>query len=224
MKVSDFLPGSALCAALLLAFASQTAHAFADDDARRAILDLREQVHQMNEQNRHIRLDFAEQLETLKQEIMSLRGQLEQLQHTTARARPADDGLEDARRVMNSAEQLAFDRPMDMFRDGKYQEAAAGFDNFLSAYPTSALAVQARFYRGSSQYAIKDFQASIKGLNELVEAHPEDARAPDALLIIATDQVELNELAKAKSTLERIVRDYPDSTAAGKAKERLNLL
>ena len=53
------------------------AYAFADDDARRAILDLREQLHQMVEQDRRIRLEFADQIEMLRNEISSLRGEVE---------------------------------------------------------------------------------------------------------------------------------------------------
>ena len=58
----------ALAAAMSCAALTATpAHAFADDDARRAILDLREQVHQITEQDRRIRLEFADQLETLRE-------------------------------------------------------------------------------------------------------------------------------------------------------------
>src|SRR5699024_8826812 len=70
----------ALSAAIAVSsFVITPAYALADDEARRAILDLREQVHQMAEQDRRVRLDFADQIETLKHEVMSLRGTIEQL-------------------------------------------------------------------------------------------------------------------------------------------------
>lgn len=226
MTVHTSVRGIAFSVAVLLAgVAGSPAHAFADDDARRAILDLREQVHQMNEQNRRIRLDFAEQLELLQQEVTTLRGQIEQLQYSSSARQRGSLGAPDSGvAVADMAEQAAFDRAMDMFNGGRYREAVDGFNSFLEGYPASALAVQARFYRGSGQYAIKDFHGSIQGLTALVDEHPDHARAPDALLIIATDQVELNDLVRAKATMERIVQDYPDSVAAGKARERLKLL
>src|SRR3546814_503221 len=56
------------------------AQAFSDDEARRAILDLRAQVQQLTTQNQQARLQFADQLETLKQQVATMRGQLEKLQ------------------------------------------------------------------------------------------------------------------------------------------------
>src|SRR5690606_20915634 len=63
---------------LLAAFAAP-AQAFSDDEARRAILELREQVKQLTDQNRQARLQLADQIETLQHELASMRGQLEQL-------------------------------------------------------------------------------------------------------------------------------------------------
>ncbi|MET0184213.1 MAG: tol-pal system protein YbgF, partial [Achromobacter sp.] len=57
--------------------ASAPAHAFSDDEARKAILDLRQQVQQMNEQNARARLQLADQMQSMQQEVMQLREQLE---------------------------------------------------------------------------------------------------------------------------------------------------
>src|SRR5690625_5128957 len=213
----------ALAAALAAAMFSATpAHAFADDDARRAILDLREQVHQIVEQDRRIRLEFADQLDMLRQEIASLRGELEQLRWAAGldrRTGQDQSGSTDIQ-VADPQEQAAFESPMSLFRSGKYQEAADGFSMFLDAYPNSQLASEARFYRGSSQYAIKEFKASIAGLQELISTAPDDPRAADALLIIAANQIELDDLAGAKASLQRIVQEYPDTTAAQTATDR----
>lgn len=222
---------SALRIALLVAmsvaaFSTVPAHAFADDDARRAILDLREQVHQMAEQDRRVRLEFSDQLETLKHEVMSLRGEIEQLKWASDldRRSSQDQSGGAAATVADPQEQAAYESPISLFRSGKYKEAIDGFNTFLDAYPHSQLAPEARFYRGSSQYATKDFKGSITGLEALVSGTPQDPRAADALLIIAASKIELDDLAGAKSTLQRIVKDYPDSSAAQTAKDRLKLL
>lgn len=202
------------------------AHAFADDDARRAILDLREQLHQMVEQDRRIRLEFADQIEMLRSEISSLRGEVERLKWVTdldkRSTQDQSGGLSTT--VSDPQEQAAYEGPMGLFRSGKYKEAADGFSMFLDAWPNSQLAPEARFYRGSSQYATKQFKDSIAGLQELIATAPTDPRAPDALLIIAASQIELDDLGGAKASLQRIVSDYPDSSAAQTAKERLELL
>src|SRR5690606_41122038 len=111
-------------------------------------------------------------------------------------------------------------RSMQEFRSGQYQQAAAGFASFLTDYPNSQLASDARFYRGSSLYANKDFPAAIKELQALVQANPSDARAPDALLIVAASQIEQNQIDGAKASLQRIVKEYPQSAAAETARNR----
>lgn len=222
---------SALRIALLVATSAAVsstapAYAFADDDARRAILDLREQVHQMAEQGRRIRLDFSDQLESLKQEVITLRGQLEQLKWASNMNQRSSQypSAEVTAHVADPQEQAAYESAKSLFSSGKYKESIDGFTTFLSAYPHSQLASEARFYRGSSQYATKDFRGSIAGLEELISSSPQDPRAANALLIIASAQIELDNMAATKATLQRIVNDYPDSSAAQTAKERLKLL
>ena len=56
-------------AGLALAALAAPVQAFADDEARRAILDLRQQVQQQNEQNQRARLQLADQIQALQQEV-----------------------------------------------------------------------------------------------------------------------------------------------------------
>ncbi|NYT65527.1 tol-pal system protein YbgF [Alcaligenaceae bacterium] len=202
------------------------AYAFADDEARRAILDLRAQIQQMTEQNRQARLLLADQMETLQHEMASMRGQLEKLNWESNLSKGAgqDQAAGSSTQVADPQEQAAYEGPIGLFRSGKYQEAASAFQTFLEAYPNSQLAPEARFYQGSSRYASKDFKGAISGLQELVSTTPQDPRAADALLVIAASQIELNNLAGAKASLQKIVKDYPQTSAAETAKSRLKLL
>ena len=126
--------------------------------------------------------------------------------------------------MSDPVEQGAYDQAMQSFRAGQYQQAASALTQFIQTYPQSALVHEARFYRGSSLYAVKDFKGSISGLQAMISAAPQDPRAPDALLVIAASQVELNDLAGARNTLQRIVKEYPATHAAETAKSRLQLL
>src|SRR3546814_11644447 len=56
------------------------AQAFSDDEARRALLDLRAPVQQLPTQNQHARLQYADRLETLKQQVATMRGTLDKMQ------------------------------------------------------------------------------------------------------------------------------------------------
>jgi tol-pal system protein YbgF len=202
------------------------AQAFADDDARRAILELRQQIKQLTDQNSQARLQLADHLETLQNELTSMRGDLEKMRWELDINKRAgqDQSAASSPKVADSQEQSAFDNSMGLFRSGKYKEAAAGFGQFLGSYPQSQLAPEAKFYRGSSLYASKNFKESVQVLQGMVQTSPTDPRAADALLVIAASQIEQNNTAGAKSSLQKIIKDYPQSSAAETAKSRLKIL
>lgn len=222
----SFRPVLLATAVSLAALCAAPAHAFSDDEARRAILELRSQVQQLIQQNQQARLQLADQIESMQHELTDLRGQVEKLQWEAdiSKRSSQDQSGGAAKSVSDPKEQAAFDQPMGLFRSGKYKEAATGFAAFLKNFPNSQLASEALFYEGSSRYASRDFKTSISELQSLVHNNPKDPRAPDALLIIAASQIELNNVAGAKGNLQKIVKDYPDSSAADTAKSRLKLL
>ncbi|KAA0890583.1 tol-pal system protein YbgF [Pusillimonas sp. ANT_WB101] len=228
MSVS-FLPLRTVVLGTAVAIASivsSPAQAFSDDEARRAILELREQFKQFSDQSRSIHLQQSDRIEMLQQELATLRGQVEQLnwQSNLQQRASQDQSGGHTTHVADPQEQAAYEGPMGLFRSGKYKEAAGSFGQFLDAYPNSQLAAEARFYQGSSLYASKDFKGSVQGLQEMLRLTPKDPRAPDALLVMAASQIELNDLNGAKASLQRIIKDYPDSSAAETAKSRLQLL
>lgn len=214
---------SLLTVTVLASAFMSTAQAFSDDEARRAILDLRQQVRQMHEQNQQARFLLADQIETLQHEIADMRGQLERMRFELDinKRSSQDQSGGSSIQVSNPQEQAAFDNAMGLFRAGKYKESTEGLSRFLSDYPNSQLATEAQFYLGSSQYAIQDFKGSVSHLEQLVQGAPDDPRAADALLIIAAGKLELDDLNGAKAALEQIVRDHPQSSAADTARSRL---
>lgn len=209
-----------LMSSLLL---SQAALAFTDDEARKAILDLRQQIRTMNEANQRARIQLSDQIEALGQEIVRLRGEIEQLGRpastgTAAGGRTADPRSQDPR------EQAAFDQSMETFRKAQYKETVQNLTAFLTLYPDSKLAPTAQFYLGSSRYAMKDYKGAITTLQAMVQKYPKEPRAADALLMVASCQIELNNRPGAKATLQRIVKDYKGTPAADTAAKRLPLL
>lgn len=202
------------------------AHAFADDDARKAILELRQQIQQMRQINENARAQFSEQIQSLQQQMMELRNQLELTMHQAVPRAPTNGNQADTdgASATDPQEQSAYDGAIDRFRNGQYKEAAQALTAFLALYPNSQLSPTAEFYLGSSRYATKDYKGAIDQLQTMVKNTPDNPRAPDALLVIAGSQIELNHRAGAKTTLQRIVKDYPNTPAADTAKSRLQLL
>jgi len=199
---------------------SQPVLAFADDDARKAILELRQQIRTLNEANQRARIQLSDQIEALGQEIVRLRADVEQLGRPTAGpgARAPDPRSQDPR------EQAAFDQSMETFRKAQYKETIQNLTAFLTLYPDSKLAPTAQFYLGSSRFAMKDFKGAITTLQAMVQKYPAEPRAADALLMVASSQIELNNRPGAKTTLQRIVKDYKGTPAADTAAKRLPLL
>ncbi len=206
---------------------SQPAFAFADDDARKAIVELRQQIRTLTDANQRARLQLADQIEALEQEVMRLRGDMEQLGRPrsglgspggTSGARAPDVKSADPR------EQSAFDQSIESFRKAQYKDAIENLTAFLTLYPDSKLTPTAQFYLGSSRYASKDFKGAIATLDAMVKRYPREPRAPDALLLIAGCQIELNNRPAAKVTLQRIVQEYKGTPAAETAAKRIPLL
>jgi len=215
----------AVATALAVSAIAAPAQAFSDDEARRAILDLREQLKRQQEQNQRARLQLADQMQSMQQEIAQLREQLELVSRQPSSGQASHGSANPpGATVSDPSEQSAYDGAIDQFRQAQYQDSADSFAAFLALYPNSQLAPTAKFYLGSSRYAVKDYKGAIEELNQLVQQTPNDARAPDALLVIAGSQIELNNRAGAKASLERIVKNYPNSQAADTAKNRLQLL
>ena len=204
------------------ALLSQSALAFTDDEARKAILELRQQVRTMNEANQRARIQLSDQIEALGQEVVRLRNDIEQLGRPAvaggAGGRAADPRSQDPR------EQAAFDQSMESFRKTQYKETVQNLTAFLTLYPDSKLAPTAQLYLGSSRYAMKDYKGAITTLQAMVQKYPKEPRAADALLMVASCQIELNNRAGAKTTLQRIVKDYKGTPAAETATKRLPLL
>ena len=83
----------AACCIALAAGAAQ-AQLFADDDARKAILDLRSRLAQSDEQARARQAELNEQLQTLRRSLLDLNSQLEASRAEMARLRGTNEQLQ----------------------------------------------------------------------------------------------------------------------------------
>lgn len=212
-----------------------------DNEAREAILQLRQEIATSREQSQSNLLQLHSQIEQMQQQIARLRGQQETLAKqvsdlqqananaaaaAAAAAAPPRNEDHDPSVLLNASpqEQQAYDAALALFRDGRYAEAAPALDAFLKQYPSGGFSPAAQFYLGSSLYATGDHKGAITQLQKMVTTWPDSPRAPDALLVISSSQVELRAFNNARATLQRITRDYPNSEAARTASDRLKLL
>ncbi|HEX2531918.1 MAG TPA: tol-pal system protein YbgF [Burkholderiaceae bacterium] len=227
-------------------YAPLHAHAglFDDDDARRAILDLRTKMEALQQEvnaktDKSGALSLASQNEQLRQEIAKLRGQVEVLTNDLANAQQRQKDfyidldarlrkLEPQKAVVDGKEtsiehdeQKAYDAALVLFKSGDYKDAGAAFFDFLRRYPQSGYAASAQYWLGNTYYAQREYRNAISAQQAVVKNYPDSPKAADALLNIASCYTELKDRSSARKTLQTLIAKYGNSSAAQTAKERL---
>ncbi len=238
--------------AVALAAAAFSLHAsagvFDDDEARRAILDLRAKVEALSKDlasrmdtkaDKTSTLDLIAQHEQTMQEIARLRGQVEVLQNEIEVAskrqkdlyadmdkrlralEPRQVEIDGQTASVDQSEQNSYDAAMQQFKEGNYEGAATALQAFVRRYPGSAYAANAQYWLGNAYYANRDCKAAIVAQQAVVKNYPDSPKAADAMLNIASCQTELKAVNNAKKTLNELIKAYPNTAAARTAKERL---
>jgi len=238
------------------------AHAalFDDDEARKQINQLKSQTDarqksieerlaaidaklgQMDSSGQNRVVDLAQMIDSLKQDMAKLRGQIEILanQTETLERRQKDlyvdldnrlrkieqtqtqlqDKMSQGERSA-AAEKQAYETALNQFKLGNYQLAITNFQNFMTNFSSSDLLPSAQYWIGNAYYAMRDYKSAIAAQQKVVRLWPENSKAPDALLNIASAQTELGQSNAARETLRTLVKKYPSSSASEQAKQRL---
>lgn len=235
------------------------AHAalFSDDEARRAILELRQRVDVMRQdadkssadlatknaedsaQLRRLLLDLQSQIELLRSDLATLRGQNEKLirdvsdlqrqqkemqqgfDERLGRFEPQKVTVDGREFMAEQAEKRDYEAALNIFRKGDFAAAQSAFGDFVKRNPQSGYAPSAYFWLGNAQYATRDYRDAIQNFRILLTQAPDHLRAPEAVLSIANCQVELKDTKAARKTLADLLKAYPQTEAAAAAKERL---
>jgi tol-pal system protein YbgF len=239
MKTPRLFSRTLLALALGLSLSGATyAALFEDDEARRAILDLRQKVDKQNESLQQLQramLEQQNQFEAMRSELANLRGEKEQLTQDLKRQQdsakvvserlrkfePSKVTLDGVEFMAEPAETKAYEDALAVFRQGDFVAAANVFSDFTRRYPRSGYGVTALFWLGNAQYANRDYKEAIKNFSALLARAPDHARAPESLLSVANCQLELKDTKSARKTLTDVVKSYPQTEAATAATERL---
>ena len=240
-----------VAAALMAAFAYLPLHAnaalFDDDEARKAILELRAKVDAMardlnsrvdTKADKTSTLSLINQHDQTMQEIARLRGQIEVLGNDLANVQkrqkdlytdidarlrklePRQVTIDGQEAAVGVSEQSAYESAFGLFKSGDYKGAVTALDGFVKRYPESAYAANAQYWLGNAYYAQRDCKSAITAQQAVLKNYPDSPKAADAMLNIASCYTELKDKANATKTLNALISRYPDSSAAQAAKER----
>jgi tol-pal system protein YbgF len=192
-------------------------------------------------------LELSQRIEAAQAETRTLRGQLDELQHSVTNTQTqqremygdVDRRLAAVEGTASSASAAAGARPsglpipqgddranyqaaFDLLKDGKYPEAISGFTQFLSTFPDSALADNAQYWLGEAHYVTKQYPDALRDFRTVLEKYPDSRKTPDALLKIGYCNYELKNWAEARSALGQVAQRFGDTTAARLASQRLS--
>jgi tol-pal system protein YbgF len=203
-----------------------------DDEARRAILELRKSV----SASQAAILDLQNQLDKQKSENAQLRGQIESLQKQSddlnnnqksfyqdldarvSRLEPQNVEVEGVTGIVQAGEKSSYDEALKSFQAGQIKNADSEFTSFIRKYPSSPYLPLALYWSGNTKYALKDYKAAITQLQGLISRYPGHQREPAAILTMANANLESGKKAVAKKFFTDLIAKYPDSDAANEAK------
>ena len=225
----------AFCLSVLLVCLGLSSNAwalFSDDEARKAILDLRKSL-------ATTQLELQGEIDKLKAENSELRGKIENLEKQgedisssqktyyqdldtrLGNFEPRTVTIEGVSGIVQPGEKKAYDDALKAFQAGNLKKAEDGFAAFIAKYPKSPYLPLALYWSGNSKYANKDYAGAISQLQSLIKKYPNHPRIPAAMVTLGSSQLESGNKAAAKKTFAEIVAKYPDTEAAKDAQQLL---
>ena len=222
-----------LSATLVCLSASNSAWAlFSDDEARKAILDLRKSL-------ATTQLELQSQIDKLKTENAELRGKVEELEKQgedinssqktyyqdldtrLGNFEPRTVTIEGVTGTIQPGEKKAYDDALKAFQAGSLKKADEGFSAFTAKYPKSPYLPLVLYWSGNSKYANKDYAGAMSQLQNLIKKFPNHPRVPAAMVTLGNSQLESGNKAAAKKTFSEIIAKYPDTDSAKDAQQLL---
>ena len=232
--------------------AGQAKAIFSDDEARRAIIELRTRVEALDtriaELEKNLQTSSRSQLqllnenERLRAELAQLRGQIEEATQTASTGKTQqkdfyvdlDQRLKQIEPVpivvdnmtfqVTRGEKTLFDELKEALRNGEFRKAVATAEAFQQNFPSSRLSPDVLLLKGSAFYAEKNFKAAIAARQEFLDRYPNHTARPQAILNLAASQAESGNPNTARGILENLIKSYPNSPVAAEARERIKTL
>lgn len=218
---------------------SQNAFAFADDDARKAILDLREKV----SAGQNAQMQLAGQLDQLREQNAALTGQVERLNNEVAQQQRSirdlftnidkrvaafeshlEKGEGNATFTVTPEEKRRYDLALTLFSEGQFDQSCDLLKSLIVDYPKSGYKPNALYWIGCGLFAQNRLEESIATQKRLIKDFPSSSRVPEAMLSKAAAEASIGRKNDARVTLQTVVRKFKGTEMAKVAKERLRAL
>ncbi len=115
-----------------------------------------------------------------------------------------------------------YDAAFELLKEGRYEEAATAFQQFMAVYPDSALMDNAQYWLAETYYVTQDYAAALPAFQRVIADYPASRKVPDALLKIGYSNYARSKWRDARKALTAVATNYPETTAARLAGQRLD--
>lgn len=126
--------------------------------------------------------------------------------------------------VATPEEERAYLGTFDLLKNGKYDEAIAGFKEMLGQWPQGRYADNGWYWMGEAQLVKRDYSGAASSFKALAQGFPQSPKMADGLYKLGLAQVELKQNAEARASLQRVIGEFPSSNAANLARQKLQQL
>ncbi|MGK2898756.1 MAG: tol-pal system protein YbgF [Burkholderiaceae bacterium] len=212
MRVSCRMAVAGLCLGAALFAPSARAGLFDDDEARRAILDIRQKIEQNSERQRAGQQQLGEQIDQLKRSLLDLNNQLEQMRGDNATLRGQNEELA---RIVSELQRRQKDLQAgvdDRMRRIEPQKVTVDGKEF-SADPD-----EKRQYDEAMDLLRKsDFAGTVNALGAFRKRYPASGYNESALFWLGNAQYGVRQYKEAITSFRTLVAGAPDHPKAPEA-------
>jgi tol-pal system protein YbgF len=199
-------------ASMLLAHPARAA-LFGDDEARKAILELRDSISEQDRQQK-------ERIEALTKRIEQLENRIDALQHGLSESADKFDAASvDMSKLRGVAEQLANDVANSQKRE---RDLYADIDQRLRKLEPTAVTVdghnaqvdrdeQAAYDTAMSQFRANDYRSAINALSAFVARYPQSVFTSSAQFWLGSSYYAVKDFPNALSAQQALIERFPDS-------------
>lgn len=115
-----------------------------------------------------------------------------------------------------------YDQGFNDLRNGNYELAIEGFEEFLGSCASSPDVPRALYWLGECHYSNDDFAAGIEIFARLVDEYPNSDQVPGALFKLGRCYEKSDQPRHAEEYYDRLIKEYPDAPYVRPAEVRLN--
>lgn len=193
-------------------------------------------------ENNSVASELYYQLQLLQQEVMALRGIVEQQSHelsqmkelaqqryiemdgriadlSTQGVSPAQGSSSAPMMAEQPGEKAAYDQAYQLVREKRFSEALAAFKTFLVNYPDGDYAANSYYWMGEIYLVVEpaDLDASRQSFSQLLNQFPNHSKAADAMYKLGKVYYLKGDKVKAREWLDKVVANYSNGSNAAAA-------